>query len=75
MSNITTYPGIPVVAGQDLMIISDTSEKGNPTRSVSVDALGEYIGATGGGAGVSTVNAVSGAVTLVGGTNITLGVA
>ena len=74
MSNITTYPGIPVVAGQDLMIISDTSEKGNPTRSVSVDALGEYIGATGGGAGVSTVNAVSGAVTLVGGTNITLGV-
>ena len=74
MSNITTYPGIPVVAGQDLMIISDTSEKGNPTRSVSVDALGEYIGATGGGAGVSTVNAVSGAVTLVGGTNVTLGV-
>jgi len=74
MSNITTYPGIPVVAGQDLMIISDTSEKGNPTRSVSVDALGEYIGATGGGAGVATVNAVSGAVTLVGGTNVTLGV-
>jgi len=74
MSNITTYPGIPVVAGQDLMIISDTSEKGNPTRSVSVDALGAYIGATGGGAGVATVNAVSGAVTLVGGTNITLGV-
>ena len=74
MSNITTYPGIPVVAGQDLMIISDTSEKGNPTRSVSVDALGEYIGATGGGAGVATINAVSGAVTLVGGTNVTLGV-
>lgn len=74
MSNITTYPDIPVVAGQDLMIISDTSEKGNPTRSVSVDALGEYIGATGGGAGVATINAVSGAVTLVGGTNVTLGV-
>ena len=74
MSNITTYPGIPVVAGQDLMIISDTSEKGNPTRSVSVDALGAYIGATGGGAGVATINAVSGAVTLVGGTNVTLGV-
>ena len=75
MSNIITYPGIPVVAGQDLMIISDTSEKGNPTRSVSVDALGAYIGATGGGAGVATVNGVAGAVTLVGGTNITLGVA
>ena len=74
MSNITTYPGIPVVAGEDLMIISDTSVKGNPTRTVSVDALGDYIGATGGGAGVATVNGVSGAVTLIGGTNITLGV-
>jgi hypothetical protein len=42
---------------------------------VSVDALGTYIGATGGGAGVATVNGVAGAVTLVGGTNITLGVA
>ena len=74
MSNITTYPGISVVAGQDLMIISDTSIKGNPTKTVSVDALGSYIGATGGGAGVATVNGVSGAVTLVGGTNINLGV-
>ena len=74
MSNITTYPGISVVAGQDLMIISDTSIKGNPTKTVSVDALGSYIGATGGGAGVATVNGVSGAVTLVAGTNITLGV-
>ena len=75
MSNIITYPAIPVVTGQDIMIISDISTKGNPTRSVSVDALGAYIGATGGGAGVATVNAVSGAVTLVGGTNVTLGVA
>ena len=74
MSNIITYPAISVVAGQDLMIISDTSIKGNPTKTVSVDALGSYIGATGGGAGVATVNGVSGAVTLVGGTNITLGV-
>lgn len=74
MSNIITYPAIPVVTGQDVMIISDISTKGNPTRSVSVDALGAYIGATGGGAGVATINAVSGAVTLVGGTNVTLGV-
>ena len=74
MSNIITYPAISVVTGQDLMIISDTSIKGNPTKTVSVDALGSYIGATGGGAGVATVNGVSGAVTLVGGTNITLGV-
>lgn len=75
MSNITTYPGISVVAGQDLMIISDTSIKGNPTKTVSVDALGSYIGATGGGAGVATVNGVSGAVTLVGGTGVDLVVA
>ena len=75
MSNIITYPGIPIVAGDDLMIISDTSVKGNPTRTVSIAQLGNYIGATGGGAGVATVNGVAGAITLVGGTNITLGVA
>jgi hypothetical protein len=75
MSNIITYPGISVVAGQDLMIISDTSIKGNPTKTVSVDALGSYIGATGGGAGVATVNGVSGAVTLVAGTGVDLVVA
>ena len=74
MSNIITYPGIPIVAGDDLMIISDTSVKGNPTRSVSIAQLGNYIGATGGGAGVSTVNGVSGAVTLIGGNDITLSV-
>jgi len=75
MSNIITYPGIPIVAGDDLMIISDVSVDGNPTRSVTIGQLGSYIGATGGGAGVATVNGVAGAVTLVGGTNITLGVA
>ena len=74
MSNIITYPGIPIVAGDDLMIISDISVKGNPTKTVSVNQLGAYIGATGGGAGVATINGVAGAVTLVGGTNITLGV-
>ena len=51
MSNIITYPGIPIVAGDDLMIISDVSVDGNPTRSVSIGQLGSYIGATGGGAG------------------------
>jgi len=71
MSNITTYPGISVVAGGDLMIISDTSTEGNPTRSVSVSQLGAYIGATGGGAGVSSVNGLSGALTLTPGTNVT----
>jgi len=75
MSNIITYPGIPIVAGDDLMIISDASVKGNPTRTVSIDQLGSYIGATGGGAGVATINGVAGAVTLIGGTDITIGVA
>ena len=75
MSNITTYPGISVVAGDDLMIISDISTKGNPTRSVSITQLGNYIGASGGGAGVATVNGLSGAITLIGGTGITLGTA
>ena len=75
MSNITTYPGISVVAGDDLMIISDISTKGNPTRSVSIAQLGNFIGASGGGAGVATVNGLSGAITLIGGTGVTLGTA
>ena len=75
MSNIITYPGIPIVAGDDLMIISDISVDGNPTKTVSVNQLGAYIGATGGGAGVATINGVAGAVTLIGGTDITIGVA
>ena len=73
MSNILTYPLIPIVAGSDMMIISDVSVKGNPTRSVSVDQLGAYIGAGGGGAaGVTSFNTLVGALNLVGGTNITL---
>jgi hypothetical protein len=71
MSNITTYPGIPVVAGEDLMIISDISTKGNPTKSVSVSQLGNFIGASGGGAGVATVNGLFGALTLIPGANVT----
>jgi len=74
MSNILTYPLIPIVAGDDMMIISDVSVKGNPTRSVSVNQLGAYIGAGGGGAaGVTSINTLVGALTFVGGTNITLG--
>lgn len=73
MSNILTYPLIPIVAGDDMMVISDVSVKGNPTRSVSVDQLGAYIGAGGGGAaGVTSFNTLVGALNLVGGTNITL---
>ena len=74
MSNILTYPGIPIVAGGDMMIISDVSVEGNPTRTVSVNQLGAYIGAAGGGgAGVASINTLAGAINLVGGTNITLG--
>ena len=73
MSNILTYPLIPIVAGGDMMVISDVSVKGNPTRSVSVDQLGAYIGAGGGGAaGVTSFNTLVGALNLVGGTNIDL---
>tara|TARA_R110002126_G_scaffold137390_1_gene281831 strand:+ start:524 stop:1048 length:525 start_codon:yes stop_codon:yes gene_type:complete len=46
MANIITYPPITAVAGKNVMIVSDTSLEGNPTRSVSVDALGTYIGST-----------------------------
>ena len=73
MSNILTYPLIPIVAGDDMMIISDVSIEGNPTKSVSVNQLGAYIGAGGGGAaGVTSFNTLVGALNLVGGTNITL---
>jgi len=53
MSNILSYPLIPVVSGEDLLIISDTSVKGNPTRSVRVDQI---IGG-GSGSGVLMVDA------------------
>lgn len=73
MSNITIYPPIPVVAGEDLMIISDMSVEGHPTKTVTVNSLGAYITASGGGAaGVASLNGKAGAVTLVGGTNVTL---
>jgi hypothetical protein len=39
MSNILSYPLIPTVSGEDLLIISDISEEGNPTRSVRVNQL------------------------------------
>ena len=39
MSNITSYPGIQLIENDDLMVISDVSESGNPTRTVSIGTL------------------------------------
>ena len=66
MSNILSYPLIPVVSGEDLLIISDTSVKGNPTRSVRVDQI---VSGGGGGGGVLMVDAsINGnAVSITGG--------
>jgi len=64
MSNILSYPLIPAVAGDDLLIISDISVKGNPTRSVRVDQL---VG-DGSGSVLSVDASINGdAVTITGG--------
>ncbi len=47
MSILTTYPGITNVSGEDLLVISDMSLPGTPTRSVTVNQL-----ISGGGGGV-----------------------
>lgn len=52
MSILTTYPGITNVSGEDLLVISDMSLPGTPTRSVTVNQL-----IAGGGGGVLSVNA------------------
>ena len=61
MSNMLAYPAIPEVSEADLLIISDISEDGNPTRTVSVQAL------VGGSTAplALTVNGTSGAATLI----------
>ena len=61
MSNILAYPAIPEVKEEDLLIISDISEDGNPTRTVSVQAL---VGGSTAPLGL-TVNGTSGAATLI----------
>jgi hypothetical protein len=48
MSNITSYPGIQLIENDDLMVISDVSEAGNPTRTVSIGTLSTVF-ETGGG--------------------------
>jgi hypothetical protein len=44
MARITAYPAITAVTGSDLLIVSDMGATGNPTKTVSVDALKDYIG-------------------------------
>ncbi len=51
MSILTTYPGITNVSGEDLLVISDMSLPGTPTRSVTVNQL-----ISGGGGGVTNVS-------------------
>jgi len=64
MSIITIYPTIPDVATEDLLIISDISKEGNPTRTVSI---GQLSGALSPPTGISlTTLTTSGASTIVG---------
>ena len=44
MSNITSYPGIQLIENDDLMVISDVSEAGNPTRTISIGTLSTVFG-------------------------------
>lgn len=48
MSNITSYPGIQLIENDDLMVISDVSEAGNPTRTISIGTLSTVFGEGGG---------------------------
>ena len=60
MSIITIYPGITDVAAGDLLVISDISMDGNPTRTVSVSQLSAFIGGGGGGGLVDSINTTNG---------------
>ena len=46
MAIITAYPAISAIAGGDLLVVSDVGTAGNPTKTVTVDALGAYVGST-----------------------------
>lgn len=60
MSIITIYPTITNVAGGDLLVISDISMEGNPTRTVSVGQLSAFIGGGGGTGLVDSINTTNG---------------
>jgi hypothetical protein len=46
MARITAYPAISAIAGGDLLVVSDVGTVGNPTKTVTVDALSAYAGST-----------------------------
>ena len=46
MARITAYPVIQAIAGGDLLIVSNIGTAGNPTKTVTVDAVGAYVGST-----------------------------
>jgi len=65
MAIVYSYPTIDEVSGSDLLVISDKSKQNN-TRSVSVDALGEYINTyapTPEGSIIDTVSVIGGNAT------------
>ena len=63
MSIITIYPLISDVASEDLLVISDTSKEGNPTKSVSMGQISNYVGSA---AGITlTTNGTANAATLI----------
>jgi ribosomal protein L2 len=70
MSILTTYPGITNVSGEDLLVISDMSLPGTPTRSVTVNQL---IGGGGGGVLSVDANADGNAIVVSGGPITSIG--
>jgi hypothetical protein len=70
MSNIISYPKIPSLAPDDLMIVSDVDKEGMPTRSVSIGKLAAYI--EGGGGTSTSINGETGVITFEAGNNVTI---
>ncbi len=70
MSNIISYPKIPALSPDDLMLISDVDKDGKPLRSVSIGKLASYI--EGGGGTSTSINGEIGEITFVSGNNVTI---
>jgi hypothetical protein len=70
MSNIISYPKIPSLAPDDLMLVSDVDKEGMPTRSVSIAKLATYIES--GGGTTTSINGEVGNIIFEGGDNVTI---